>query len=126
MAYFAAGRSSRLDGGIRLYALHVETGELLHQADVKVPGGQGENIIRQSVLPDILSMQHDTIWMRSLGLDKTLAPVPDRAAPVRSAWFFGRHVVAPNLLDVRHGDRWRLHALAGRRQLGTGRTAARI
>ena len=75
--YFTAGRSSRLDGGIRLYALHVETGELLHQTDVKVPGGQGENFIRQSVLPDILSLQNDTVWMRGLGVDKNLAPVTD-------------------------------------------------
>ena len=77
VVYFAAGRSSRLDGGIRLYALHVETGELLHQADLKVPGGPGENVIRQSVLPDILSIENDTIWMRGLGVNKNLTPVPD-------------------------------------------------
>ena len=64
--YFAAGRSSRLDGGIRLYALDAKTGPMLHKADVK-----------QSVLPDILSLQHDTVWMRGLGVDKNLAPVRD-------------------------------------------------
>jgi len=78
-AYFAAGRSARLDGGIRLYALDVETGELLHKADVKVAGSQGPGIIRQSVLPDILSLQKDTVWMRRLGVDKNLAPVDDQA-----------------------------------------------
>jgi outer membrane protein assembly factor BamB len=76
-AYFAAGRSSRIDGGIRLYAVSVPTGKLLHQADVRVPGGPGANIIRQSVLPDILSLQNDTIWMRGLGVDKNLNPVAD-------------------------------------------------
>jgi hypothetical protein len=76
-AYFAAGRSSRIDGGIRLYAVSAPTGKLLHQADVRVPGGAGTNIIRQSVLPDILSIQKDTIWMRGLGVDKNLAPVED-------------------------------------------------
>jgi len=76
-AYFAAGRSSRLDGGIRLYALEVNTGKLLHKADVQVPGGQGANAIRQSVLPDILSLEQDTIWMRGLGVDRNLAPVRD-------------------------------------------------
>jgi hypothetical protein len=75
--YFAAGRSSRIDGGIRLYALEVETGQLLHKADVKVPGGQGTSIIRQSVLPDILSIQKDTVWMRGLGVDKNLTSVQD-------------------------------------------------
>jgi len=76
-AYFAAGRSSRIDGGIRLYALEVNNGKLLHQADVKVPDGPGANIIRQSVLPDIFSIQKDTVWMRNLGVDKNLAPVED-------------------------------------------------
>ena len=77
VAYFAAGRSSRIDGGIRLYALEVKTGELLRTTDVRVPGGRGANIIRQSVLPDILSIQKDTVWMRGLGVDKNLAPVED-------------------------------------------------
>jgi len=76
-AYFAAGRSARIDGGIRLHALDVRTGELLHKADVRVPGGPGANIIRQSVLPDILSIENDTVWMRGLGVNKNLAPVPD-------------------------------------------------
>jgi len=75
--YFAAGRSSRIDGGIRLYALKGNTGELLYKADVRVPGGPGSNVIRQSVLPDILSIQKDTIWMRGLGVDRNLAPVED-------------------------------------------------
>jgi len=77
-AYFAAGRSSHLDGGIRLYALEVKTGRLLHRADVKVPGGQSTGIIRQSVLPDILSIEKDTVWMRGLGVDNNLAPVEDQ------------------------------------------------
>ncbi len=76
-AYFAAGRSARIDGGIRLYALRVQTGELLHQADVSVPGGRGANVIRQSVLPDILSIQQNAVWMRGLGVDKNLVPVED-------------------------------------------------
>ena len=75
VAYFAAG--GRIDGGIRLYALDVKTGELLHKADVRVTGGRGANVIRQSVLPDILSIENDTVWMRGLGVNKNLAPVPD-------------------------------------------------
>ncbi len=76
--YFAAGRSSRLDGGIRLYAVSVETGQLLHHADVAMRRGPDEHLIRQSVLPDVLSLQDGTIWMRGLGVDKDLAPVSDR------------------------------------------------
>jgi outer membrane protein assembly factor BamB len=75
--YFAAGRSSRIDGGIQLYALDVKTGQLLHETSVRVPGGPNANAIRQSVLPDILSIQNETVWMRSLGVDRNLAPVRD-------------------------------------------------
>ncbi|NQU22798.1 MAG: PQQ-binding-like beta-propeller repeat protein [Candidatus Nealsonbacteria bacterium] len=78
VVYFAAGRSARVDGGIRLYALDVTTGEVLHKADVNMmAGAQGARIIRQSVLPDVLSVEKNTIWMRGLGVDKNLAPVED-------------------------------------------------
>jgi hypothetical protein len=77
-AYFAAGRSSRVDGGIRLWALNATTGELLQKADVQMPARrQGAGVIRQSVLPDILSVQKNIVWMRGLGVDKNLAPVED-------------------------------------------------
>ena len=101
-AYFAAGRSARIDGGIRLHALDVRTGELLHKADVRVTGGPGANVIRQSVLPDILSIENDSVWMRGLGVNENLAPVPDEPhlfAPRgflddtwwhRSYWLYGR------------------------------------
>jgi len=79
VAYFAAGRSARIDGGIRLYALQVTTGNVLHKADVSVGGrAHGAGVIRQSVLPDILSLQKGTLWMRGLGVDKNLVPVADR------------------------------------------------
>jgi len=74
-AYFAAGRSARIDGGIRLYALSAVTGEVLHTADVDMSAGaDGDGIIRERALPDILSLQRDTIWMRQLGVDRNLAP----------------------------------------------------
>lgn len=75
--YVAAGRSVRMDGGIRIYALDVRTGELVRKVDVRITGGGGANVIRQSVLPDILSIQNDTVWMRGLGVNKNLAPVSD-------------------------------------------------
>ena len=76
--YFAAGRSSFLDGGIRLYALELKTGKVLHKTDVAMTRGQGAGRIRQGVLPDILSAQKGAIWMRGLGVDKDLAPVEDQ------------------------------------------------
>jgi hypothetical protein len=74
--YFAAGRSSFVDGGIHLYALELKTGKRLHKTSVSMTGGDGR--IRQSVLPDILSVQNETLWMRGLGVDKNLAPVKAR------------------------------------------------
>ncbi len=37
LAYFAAGRSSFLDGGIRMYAIRPGTGEIVHQTRVEGP-----------------------------------------------------------------------------------------
>jgi len=78
--YFAAGRSSLSDGGIRLYALELKTGKVLSKTDVATGGGRGrtDRIWRQ-VLPDILSLQNGAIWMRGMGLDKNLRSVKDAA-----------------------------------------------
>ena len=73
--YFAAGRSSELDDGIRLYALDLKSGKVVAQTDVSLAGGFSKGRIRRQVLPDILSIQNDVVWMRSMGVDKNLAPV---------------------------------------------------
>ena len=77
-AYFAAGRSSFMDGGIRLHALELTSGKVLHKTDVVIGKGGGAGRITQVVLPDILSAQKGVIWMRGLGVDKTLAAVKDQ------------------------------------------------
>ena len=77
-AYFAAGRSSFIDGGIRLHALELKTGKVLHRTDVDMTWGKGAGKIRQGVLPDILSAQKGAVWMRGLGVDKDLVPVENR------------------------------------------------
>ncbi|MDP6121335.1 MAG: PQQ-binding-like beta-propeller repeat protein, partial [Rhodospirillales bacterium] len=77
-AYFAAGRSSHIDGGIRLHALELKTGKLLHKADVNMaPGADGAGTIREGALPAILSVEKGAIWMAGLGVDKNLARVED-------------------------------------------------
>jgi len=75
--YFAAGRSSSSDGGIRLYALELKTGKVLSKTDVASGGGGGGRAdrIRRRVLPDILSLQNSAIWMRGMGVDKNLRSV---------------------------------------------------
>ncbi len=73
--YFAAGRSSRIDGGIHLYALELKTGKVLHKKNMSMSRGDGK--IRQKALPDILSIENNAIWMRGLGVDKNFVPVKD-------------------------------------------------
>jgi outer membrane protein assembly factor BamB len=65
VVYFAAGRSSHLDGGIFLYGLDLETGRVRHRANVSMAGeGEtGDRAIRQRVLPDILSIQRGQLFM---------------------------------------------------------------
>jgi len=75
LVYFAAGRSSRLDDGIRLYALDLMTGKVFHQANVTMTAGDedGEGVIQQRALPDVLSIQGESVYMRDLRLSKNLA-----------------------------------------------------
>ena len=142
VVYFAAGRSPRLDGGIRLYALEAATGKLLHQAGVDMAfGGDRPGIIRQRVLPDILSLQKGLVWMRHLGVDKDLVPArsqPHLYAPRgflddtwwhRTYWIYGSTVLQgftawPIVGNVVPAGR--LLALDGEHAIyGYGRTAYR-
>ena len=75
LVYFAAGRSSHLDGGIHLYGLDLATGEVLHKARVTMtPKATGRGVIRERALPDVLSIQRGSLFMRHLRLDRNLAP----------------------------------------------------
>jgi len=74
VVYFAAGRSSYLDGGIRLFGLDVRSGEKLHEATVAtVPGELGRRgPPSDGALPDVLVSDGSTIAMRHLGFDREL------------------------------------------------------
>jgi outer membrane protein assembly factor BamB len=69
-AYFAAGYSSNLDGGIRLYGVNVRTGELLHRS--MVASGHWGKDGQWGHLGDILVSDGTTISMRGVGFDATL------------------------------------------------------
>ncbi|MBT3201091.1 MAG: PQQ-binding-like beta-propeller repeat protein [Phycisphaerales bacterium] len=73
--YFAAGRSSSSDGGIRLFALNINSGEVLAKTIASDRRGPGR--FQRAVLADILSAENGAVWMRSLGLDKNLKPIPN-------------------------------------------------
>ena len=102
--YFAAGRSSEFDGGIRLQALDLKSGKVVAKTDVSLSGGFSKGRIRRRVLPDILSLQNGAVWMRSMGVDKNLAPVknaPHLQAPRgflddtwwhRTYWIYGEAI----------------------------------
>ncbi|MHC4508183.1 MAG: outer membrane protein assembly factor BamB family protein [Planctomycetota bacterium] len=109
LVYFAAGRSSHLDSGIFLYGLDLETGTVCHQANVTMTGQaeDSEGIIRQRVLPDILSIQRGNLFMRDMRLDKDLTlverKVPHLYAPGgflddtwwhRTYWIYGTTIMS--------------------------------
>ncbi len=77
VVYFSAGRSSELDGGIRVYAVDAATGELLHHKTLSGPdyaaGDFGENFkLPMGSLPGILTSDGKRIYMRSLTFDSKL------------------------------------------------------
>jgi len=76
VAYFAAGRSSFLDGGIFLYALKPETGEVLHSRQLYGPFAQGSGFpdtTSRSFKADILSTDGKLLYIRhrAFNLDLT-------------------------------------------------------
>lgn len=90
-AYFAAGRSSQLDGGIYLYGVDAATGELRHQTKLEGPDyvidSSGQTLVREAdtedsydvnfklpmgSLPDILTGDGSNIYMRSVAFDAEL------------------------------------------------------
>jgi hypothetical protein len=83
-AYFAAGRSSHLEGGIRVYAVTAATGELRHQAPLTGPAYTSENLTGnflppQGALPDILMGDGRNLYMRGETFDNSLKPAQGSA-----------------------------------------------
>jgi outer membrane protein assembly factor BamB len=72
VAYFSAGRSSFLDGGIRLYGLDVHSGEKRYETLVESTPIGGNT---RGALPDILASDGTMIHMRQLSFDKELSNV---------------------------------------------------
>ncbi|MCD6304377.1 MAG: PQQ-binding-like beta-propeller repeat protein, partial [Planctomycetes bacterium] len=110
-AYVTAGRSSYLDGGIRLLKLSAATGEVLSKGCIYSPdpntGRQPAQFGPASMpgaLWDILSCDEGCVYMRQMVFDKlfrlkpagsshllTLTGFLDATWPHRSYWIFGTH-----------------------------------
>ena len=71
VAYVAAGRATRLDGGIRLWALEPATGRVLHQAVLDTPErttplkDNRDPQERTGFVSDILVADGENFWMRT-------------------------------------------------------------
>jgi len=72
--YFAAGRNSYLDGGLFIYKLNAITGEQLgvHHSEVEKEK-RDSGIAKGGCLPDILSSDGESIFMRAARFDRDLA-----------------------------------------------------
>ncbi|MGB2810046.1 MAG: PQQ-binding-like beta-propeller repeat protein [Sedimentisphaerales bacterium] len=77
IAYFAAGRSSHLDGGIYLFGVDAVSGELRYKKRLQGPSYDINNIsqnykLTMGALPDILQCDGDLIYMRDMAFNTKL------------------------------------------------------
>ena len=110
VAYFAAGRSSHLDGGIRLFGLDVWTGKQLYTrlvASGHWGGGTPRKGRGRGALVDILISDGNTIAMREMRMSKTLegggkggATIVSTTGLLDSTWF--------------HRKGWKYNKVAGK------------
>jgi outer membrane protein assembly factor BamB len=125
----AAGRSSYLDGGIRVYRLEPETGRLIsktliHSLDPKTGSQPDGGVDLRGVLSDVLAVSGDSVYMRHLkidfetGDDLPTGP-PHLFAPMgflddawwhRSYWLFGSD---PVCMPPRNESGWAIWARMG-------------
>lgn len=83
VAYFAAGRSSHLDGGIRLYALDAAMGRMLHSRTLEGPYYSTENVkvnfeLPMGALADVLTGDRKSVFLRDYAFDAELNSVKGR------------------------------------------------
>jgi outer membrane protein assembly factor BamB len=84
VVYCTAGRSSHLDGGLRMIAADATSGRILHEQTFAGPSYTVDNIeqnyqLPMGVLPDILRLEDDKIFMRSIGFDTSLVQRPGKS-----------------------------------------------
>jgi len=81
---FAAGRSSFLDGGIRMCRVDLTSGELLAESTIYTPDPETHQVKREivsgfdmsGVQADVLSSDGENFFIRQLCLDRDLKPAP--------------------------------------------------
>jgi outer membrane protein assembly factor BamB len=81
---FAAGRSSFLDGGIRVARVDIKTGKLLVESTIYTPDPETHRQMRETVagfdmagaLPDVLASDGEKLFMRQLCFTPDIQPAP--------------------------------------------------
>jgi hypothetical protein len=109
VAYCTAGRSTYLDGGIRIYGLDPATGRVLHQTTLAGPMPSVEEGTRDFAFyltganSDVLVSEGDYLYMRQKKLTPDLREVPVPVFSSKGAQDVGLHVFSTSsLLD----DSW--------------------
>jgi len=74
VAYFAAGRSAYLDGGIWLYGLDAATGKKLHEARFVIPHDEAptQAFVMAGARPDVLVSDGEYIYLQQIKFDTEL------------------------------------------------------
>lgn len=115
LVYFAAGRSSHLDGGIHMYALDAATGEIRHRRVLTGPEYTGDDYDVNFQLPmghlsDVLMSDGAQIYMRTQAFDAQLESVKGKPSMQaksgflddtyfkRVPWSFGGNANYANLI----------------------------
>lgn len=106
VAYVAAGRSTYIDGGIRLWGLDVATGKILHRGLLHGPQPDGKNVKRDVAFfirganSDVLAAEGDAIYMRQKKLTPELKEIVVEPVSTKGESDVGRHVFSTaGLLD---------------------------
>jgi len=106
IAYVAAGRSTYLDGGIRLYGLDPATGKVLHQGTLSGPFPDGKAVPRDVAFfvrganSDVLVSEGDAIYMRQKRLTPSLQEQPLEVLSTKGEADAGLHIFSTaGLLD---------------------------
>jgi len=99
VAYACAGRSSFLDGGVYIYAMKPQTGELLHQTCAQGPWPDvqeelGRPFDMEGTKSDVLVTDGEHLFLFQMAFDKELNDVTPPRTSTLGDRKLGRHLIA--------------------------------
>ena len=111
VAYFAAGRSSFLDGGVRLFGLEPASGQVRYETCVEGPWPDVQNDVgrpfdMEGVKSDVLVSDGENLHLYQMSFDRQLRDItPDRASELGDRVADRRLIATSGLLDDSWYDR---------------------